>query len=81
MPRASASGAHAGLKHDRGINMFGMLESLTKAVVGAVIETPIAVVADVVTLGGSLTDKDEPYTATSVGKVMDNLSDATESDK
>ena len=61
--------------------MFGMLKSVTKAVVGAVVETPVAVVADVVTLGGSLTDKDEPYTATSVGKVMDNLSDVTDSDK
>lgn len=61
--------------------MFGMLGSLTKAVVGVVVETPVAVVADVVTLGGSLTDKDEPYTATSVGKVMDNISDATEPDK
>lgn len=61
--------------------MFGMLKSVTKAAVGVVIETPVAVVADVVTLGGTLTDKDEPYTATSVGKVMDNLSDVTESDK
>lgn len=61
--------------------MFGMLKSLTKATVGVVIETPIAVVADAVTLGGTLTDKDEPYTAEAVGKVMDNLSDATESDK
>lgn len=61
--------------------MFGMLKSVTKAAVGVVIETPVAVVADVVTLGGTMTDKDEPYTATSVGKVMDNLSDATESDK
>lgn len=60
--------------------MFGTLGSLTKAAVGAVIETPIAIVADTVTLGGTLTDKDEPYTATSVKKVMDNLSDATESD-
>ena len=70
-----------GYHHDRGINMFGMLKSVTKAAVGVVVETPIAVVADVVTLGGTLTDKDEPYTATSVGKVMDNLSDVTESDK
>ena len=61
--------------------MIGLLESLTKAAVGVVIETPIAIVADAVTLGGTLTDKDEPYTATSVKKVMDNLSDATESDK
>ncbi len=60
--------------------MFGMLTSLTKAVVGAVIETPIAVVADVVTLGGALTDQHEPYTATSVKKVMQNIEDAAEPD-
>jgi hypothetical protein len=57
--------------------MFGMLGSLTKAVVGAVVETPIAVVADVVTLGGSLTDKDVPYTATAVSKVVKNVQDST----
>ena len=52
--------------------MFSMLENLTKAVVGAVIETPVAIVADVVTLGGSLTDRDKPYTAESVEKVVDS---------
>ena len=61
--------------------MFGLLVSLTKAAVGVVIETPIAVVADAVTLSGSLTDRDESYTATSMKKIMENLSDATESDK
>lgn len=61
--------------------MFGMLGSLTKAVVGVVVETPIAVVADVVTLGGTLSDKDEPYTTTSLGKVLDNLSDVTKTNK
>ena len=57
--------------------MFGVLESLTKAVVGVVVETPMALVADVVTLGGSLTDKDEPYTSTTVGNVVQNLKNAT----
>ena len=61
--------------------MFGMLGSLTKAAVGVVIETPIAVVADAVTLSGSLTDRDESYTASTVKRVMDNLSTATEPDK
>jgi len=55
-----------------------MLENLTKAVVGAVIETPVAIVADVVTLGGSLTDRDKPYTAESVEKVVDHLQKSTE---
>lgn len=54
-----------------------MFNSLMKAVVGVVIETPIAVVADVVTLGGAMTDKKEPYTATAVKSVIDNVQDAT----
>lgn len=57
--------------------MLGMLENLTKAAVGVVIETPIAVVADVVTMGGALTDKDQPYTATALEKVMENVENAT----
>ena len=57
--------------------MFEILGSLTKAVVGAVVETPLAVVADVVTLGGVLTDKDQPYTATAIEKVVENVQDAT----
>ena len=56
--------------------MFGMLENLTKAVVGVVIETPLAVVADVVTLGGALTEKDEPYTSEAVKRVMENIEQA-----
>ena len=57
--------------------MFGILEDLTKAVVGIVVETPIAIVADVVTMGGALTDKDEPYTATAIKGVMKNVEHAT----
>lgn len=57
--------------------MFEFLESVTKAVVGLVVETPVAVVADVVTLGGSLTDKDKPYTAEAMERVMQNIEDAT----
>ncbi len=58
--------------------MFGMLGNLTKAVVGVVVETPIAVAADVLTLGGSLTDQDKPYTAQAVEKVVDNVQKATD---
>lgn len=58
--------------------MFGMLESLAKAAVGVVVETPVAIVADVVTMGGALTDKDKPYTAEAVGRVVDNVKDAAE---
>ena len=61
--------------------MFGILGDLTKAVVGVIIETPIAVAADIITLGGTLSDKNqcggETYTATALKKVMKNVEDAT----
>jgi hypothetical protein len=57
--------------------MFGMLKHLTQAAVGVLVETPIAVVADVVTLGGALTDTKEPYTETAVKKVVKNVQDST----
>lgn len=60
--------------------MFGILGDLTKAVVGVVVETPIAIVADVVTMGGVLTDKVEPYTSTAIKNVMENVEHATKPD-
>ncbi len=57
-----------------------MFDNLFKAVVGAVIETPIAVVADIATLGGSLTDSNESYTAKAVGKVIENVQEITKVD-
>jgi len=57
--------------------MFGIFADLTKAFVGVVIETPIAIVADVVTMGGVLTDKDEPYTAATLKGVLQNVENAT----
>ncbi|MGL4336099.1 MAG: hypothetical protein ACRCST_04330 [Turicibacter sp.] len=38
---------------------------------------PITVAADVVTLGGALTDKDQPYTADAVSDLIQNLENAT----
>lgn len=55
--------------------MFGILESLTKAAV-AVVTAPVAVVADIVTMGGVLTDKDKPYTAEACENIVKNLEDA-----
>ena len=55
--------------------MFGLLKNLTKAAVGIAV-TPIDVAADIVTLGGTLTDKDKPYTAARCEQVMDNLEKA-----
>lgn len=60
--------------------MFGMLKSLTKAAIGVVVETPLAVGKDLITMGGALTDEDEPYTATAVKKVCQNVSDACDPD-
>ncbi len=60
--------------------MFGMIESIAKAAV-AVVTVPVAVVADVVTMGGVLTDKDKPYTAEAVEDFVDNLKDAATPDK
>jgi hypothetical protein len=56
--------------------MFGMLESITKAALGAA-TVPVGVVADVVTLGGALTDQDKPYTAQAVSDFVQNLEDAS----
>lgn len=54
--------------------MFG---NLFKAVVGVVVETPLAIAADVITLGGSLTDQDKPYTATAIEKVVEHVQEST----
>lgn len=60
--------------------MFGMLTSVAKAAV-AVVEVPVAVVADVVTLGGAVNDKDQPYTATAVEHFVKNVQDAADPNK
>ena len=60
--------------------MFGFIESIAKAAT-AVVTVPVSVVADVVTLGGSLTDKDKPYTAEALGDMVDNLKNATDPNK
>jgi hypothetical protein len=59
--------------------MFGILGSLTKAAVG-VVTLPLDVVADVVTLGGAMTDRPVPYTAEKVSGIMENIADAVNPD-
>lgn len=59
--------------------MFGMIGSLVKAA-AAVVTVPVALVSDVVTLGGSLTDKATPYTADALSDLVGNLKDATKPD-
>jgi hypothetical protein len=60
--------------------MFGILSDLTKAVVGVTIKTPLAVAADVITMGGAINDKAELYTATALKEVMNNVSNAVKPD-
>lgn len=43
-----------------------------------VVKTPIAIAADVVTLGGTLNDRDEPYTKTNVNKILEDIEDIIE---
>lgn len=54
--------------------MFG---GLIKAAVGLVIETPVAIIADVVTLGGAINEKDTTYTGKALSKVVENITDST----
>ena len=53
-----------------------MFDNLLRAAIG-VVTLPVDVVADVVTLGGALTDKKEPYTASKARSVMKNIDEAT----
>jgi hypothetical protein len=60
--------------------MFGLITSLTKAAL-VVVTAPVAVVADVVTLGGTLSDKrGGTYTGDALGDFVDNLKDAAKPD-
>lgn len=56
--------------------MLGFLESALKAS-ASVVSVPVAIVADAVTLGGSLTDKDRPYTADACSDLVKNLQNMT----
>ena len=57
--------------------MIDLLTKLTKAVVGVVV-LPVDLTADVITMGGALTDQKKPYTAQRAEQIMDNLKKAVE---
>jgi hypothetical protein len=57
-----------------------MFENLTKAVVGVVV-SPVSIAADVVTCFGLATDRDEPYTVSSMRSVLKNLENAVNPDE
>jgi hypothetical protein len=50
---------------------MSIFKKLTKLVENVAIDTPIAMVKDVVTFGGICTDKHEPYTVTLLKKIQD----------
>lgn len=52
-----------------------MLSKLISAAVGTVL-LPVAVVADVVTMAGAMTDEDRPYTATRVKQIYRDIGEA-----
>ena len=54
--------------------MFGILKSAVKAA-SSVIDVPVSLAADAVTLGGVLNDKDESYTSDAIGRFVQNVSD------
>lgn len=56
-----------------------MFTSLLKAA-ASVVTIPVAVVADAVTLGGALNERDEPYTLSEVSKLLENLQNVTDPD-
>lgn len=57
--------------------MFGFLGNIAKAAV-AVAVTPVAIAADVVTLGGELTDRRESYTAEKLRQASEAVNRAIE---
>lgn len=61
------------------MGFFGKLGKLVLDVV----ETPVAIIKDTVTLGGSLTDQDKPYTAQKLEDIQndyDGMKDALDED-
>ena len=57
------------------MGFFGKLARLTLDI----IETPVAIVKDVATLGGALTDQDKPYTAQKLEDIADDYEEMKDS--
>ena len=57
--------------------MFDTLPKLTKAAVGVIV-LPVDAAADIITLGGALSDQDKPYIAQRAEQIMDNLKKASD---
>ena len=52
--------------------MLGLLTSAVKAV-AVVVDVPVSIAADVVTLGGLTNDKKNTYTEEALGRFVDNV--------
>jgi hypothetical protein len=50
--------------------MFGLLNAIVE-----VVKLPVDVAADVITMGGAMTDKDKPYTVKRCERVMRKLNE------
>lgn len=50
--------------------MFGLLKAIVE-----VAKLPVDVAADVITMGGAMTDKDRPYTADRCKRIMRKLNE------
>lgn len=59
--------------------MFNIFKSTTKAILGVAF-SPVSVAADLITMGGVLTDRDEPYTVSSMRAILKNLENAVDPD-
>ena len=57
--------------------MLKLLNHVTKAALGVVV-SPIDMAADILTLGGTLSDREESYTGSRLKNVMQNLDKATD---
>ena len=60
--------------------MFGILKSAVKAA-AAVVDVPVSMAADIVTLGGVLNDKEETYTGKAAERFVKNVSDMADPDE
>lgn len=57
--------------------MFDLLKSATKAA-SSVVDIPVSAAADIITMGGATTDRDRPYTADALSRLVDNVKDVAD---
>lgn len=57
--------------------MFKIIEGLAKAAIGVAVVVPASVIADVITMGGVMTERNKTYTEEAISDAMDNLKEAT----